>query len=98
MNKFKKNNPEYFKKYYAKNKDKIIQRMREKVHCDVCNKDICRASYRRHCNGKVHKTKEEEQKTLMRLVESLQEKTEALEQQLQTHLRKKQNDLKTSEE
>lgn len=84
---FKKNNPEYFKEYYSKNKDRIIERMKEKVQCEVCNKSICRSSYSRHCNGKTHKRRIEDQQSLKTLIEKLNKKTEDLENQLKTHLK-----------
>lgn len=37
-------------KYYVSHKNMYLQKM----HCDTCNKEICRTSYTRHCASANH--------------------------------------------
>ena len=39
---------EYHKNYYAENKQKITDRMLEKVECDVCKKHVTRCNLPKH--------------------------------------------------
>lgn len=47
----------YSKKYYEMNKNKKSEYMKEKKHCDICNKDINRGSMRLHNESQKHKLK-----------------------------------------
>lgn len=50
--KFSENNREkvreYKKKYADKNKDKKSEKGRERINCDICQKEVCRRSLTRH--------------------------------------------------
>lgn len=41
---------DYNHKYYSKNKEKWL----EKLHCDCCHLDLCRASWNKHTQSKQH--------------------------------------------
>jgi len=46
---------EYNKRYYEKNKTRPCWKYNgEKVHCDVCDIDVVKVKYKRHCGGKMH--------------------------------------------
>lgn len=45
---------EYKKKYYEENKEKILSKMYEKKHCDVCDKMVPKCNFNRHCRSKKH--------------------------------------------
>lgn len=51
---FKSHEKEYIKEYnqdyYAKNKEKWLERVR----CDVCHIEVCQASYSKHLKSKQH--------------------------------------------
>ena len=41
-------------KYYNDNKNIISEKLKVKVHCDVCNCDVRKAGFKRHEKSKVH--------------------------------------------
>lgn len=41
---------DYNHNYYSKNKTKWL----EKVHCDTCHLDVCRASWKKHNQSRQH--------------------------------------------
>lgn len=43
---------EYNKKYYASNKDKILNQMKQKIFCDSCGKCVNKYHLNRHKNTK----------------------------------------------
>lgn len=45
---------QYNNKYYSQNKDILLQRQKEKVHCKICDKYVNRSSWLRHCKGEKH--------------------------------------------
>lgn len=48
---------EYNKQYYAKNRERIRQMMKEKIYCEVCKKQVARHNYSRHKTTERHKQK-----------------------------------------
>ena len=46
---------EYNKKYYEKNKDRILKQMNRVIRCDICEKDVKFYNYPKHCRGLKHK-------------------------------------------
>jgi hypothetical protein len=48
----------YMKNYYEANKDKIkhhvLEKSKEQVHCDICNRDIKRGSLASHKKTAIH--------------------------------------------
>jgi hypothetical protein len=57
-------NSEYHAKYYQEHKQHILESMKKRVHCDVCNKDIYKCNQQRHINTKVHLDMEKKQKKM----------------------------------
>jgi ribosomal protein L44E len=58
----KRNQTGYFKdKYYSKPeyKEKHMQKLKEKVKCETCDKMICRVNMNRHKKTSPHLLKEE---------------------------------------
>jgi len=51
------NNIEYQKKYYLKNKDKLLVKLKEKSKCEICNGSFSYVSKNRHLNSEKHKRK-----------------------------------------
>jgi len=45
-----KNTPEYMRNYYNTHKEKYLIN----VFCDVCQKDIKKSYYNKHCESKAH--------------------------------------------
>jgi hypothetical protein len=50
----KNKNIEYCREYYKINKDKHLTYLKEKIHCDICNKDINRVNFPKHCRTIKH--------------------------------------------
>jgi len=48
------NDPAYAKAYYEKNKKRIANLMKQKVHCDVCDKEVTKHNYPRHKTSSAH--------------------------------------------
>jgi len=48
-------NIEYQKKYYQKNKDKLLEKLKEKTKCEICNGSYSYVSKNRHLNSEKHK-------------------------------------------
>ena len=46
---------EYQRKKYEKNKQKISERNKERINCDICNKELARASLTKH-KKRIHST------------------------------------------
>lgn len=46
---------DYNKKYYAKNKDKIIKQLTEKVYCKTCQCYVCKNYLNKHNQSVKHK-------------------------------------------
>ena len=44
----------YNKKYYDKNKDKIINHLKQKQLCELCNREFSLASISKHNKSKIH--------------------------------------------
>ncbi len=51
------NNIEYQKKYYQKNKDKLLVKLKEKSICELCGGSYSYVSKNRHLNSEKHKRK-----------------------------------------
>ena len=49
------NNIEYQKIYYQKNKDKLLEKLKEKSKCEICNGSYSYVSKNRHLNSEKHK-------------------------------------------
>ncbi len=45
---------DYNKCYYEITKDALLKNLSIKVQCDICNKEINKSSYTRHCKSKSH--------------------------------------------
>ena len=45
----------YNAKYYEKNKDKILNNLKDKIKCDICNSQFCKSGYYRHIDSRKHK-------------------------------------------
>jgi poly-D-alanine transfer protein DltD len=45
---------EYNQQYYEANKDKLKAKMKEKTHCEVCDKDIAKSNNTNHNKRKKH--------------------------------------------
>jgi hypothetical protein len=45
---------DYYKEWYAKNKDKHLDYISEKILCEVCNKEITRGNMSVHKKTKNH--------------------------------------------
>ena len=45
---------EYNKTYYEKNKQKIIDHLKEKQICEICNRQFAIANISRHNKTKIH--------------------------------------------
>lgn len=43
---------EYNSKYYAKNKDKLLTKIKEKKLCNICNKMIASSNFSKHLKSK----------------------------------------------
>jgi hypothetical protein len=54
----KKMNPDKYKKYsetnYEKHKEQILERMKEKITCDICHTDVRNSDFRRHERTQTH--------------------------------------------
>ena len=48
------NRNEYYKKYYEKTKENLLIKCREKVMCNICNKEVNLSSMTRHNKSKIH--------------------------------------------
>lgn len=44
---------DYQKEYYKKNKEKLLSNAREKVICDYCKRNICKARLNEHIQTKL---------------------------------------------
>ena len=49
------NNIVYQKIYYQKNKDKLLEKLKEKSKCEICNGSYSYVSKNRHLNSEKHK-------------------------------------------
>ena len=58
FNNYIENNREKIKEYktqhYQKNKEKITEKAKEKILCIVCNKEVTKCKYIRHCKTNTH--------------------------------------------
>jgi hypothetical protein len=43
-----KNTPEYMREYYLKNKERIINKLKEKCICEYCNRSVCHQNMIKH--------------------------------------------------
>ena len=59
-------NREYCRKYYKKNRQKILNNRSEKVTCIGCGDVICRSSLSKHVKTKLHKKRCELRKRELR--------------------------------
>lgn len=50
----KKDDPDYYKKYYQKNKEKILEKNKQKVECK-CGKKVTRYNMSKHKKTESHK-------------------------------------------
>lgn len=48
------NSKEYNSKYYHANRERLLQRAREKSECDICKKPVAHANRKIHEKGKYH--------------------------------------------
>ncbi len=64
IKKYTKTQSERSKKYYEKNKVKVLEKCKEVVHCEYCNLKMNKSSYVRHKKGKMHLLKVELSKSL----------------------------------
>ena len=60
---------DYNKKYYEKNRQKVIDYMCEKIECTFCKRKVCRNFYDQHkqtaiCKNRVLKQQRDEQRLL----------------------------------
>jgi len=62
----KKDNPDYYKKYYQKNKEKILEKNKEKVKCK-CGQIITRYNMSKHKKSQIHKR-------IIKLIQNLKSK------------------------
>lgn len=44
----------YQKEYYQENKERILEKMKRKIYCECCNRDIAKYKYPQHCRTKKH--------------------------------------------
>ena len=44
----------YNKKYYDNNKEKIINHLKQKKQCELCNREFCIASISKHRKSRMH--------------------------------------------
>lgn len=79
---------EYRKKYYLKNKDKILASMTQKIECDVCGSKIMKSIKNIHNNTEKHKLysqleklNDDNLKSYLKLYGSKQDIKKALEMQ-----------------
>jgi hypothetical protein len=49
----------YNERYYNKKKDKLLEKAKEKVYCEICDAYINKSSYLRHLKSSKHKLKEQ---------------------------------------
>ena len=45
---------QYQREYYLKNKEILIEKLKQKVMCTTCNRKLCIASYKRHLKCTYH--------------------------------------------
>ena len=45
----------YNKVYYSQNKDKILEKMKSKVYCEICKTEVSKVNFPRHMRTKKHK-------------------------------------------
>ena len=50
---YEKNSPEYFKMYYERKKEQILNRLNEKFYCS-CGCEVSKVHMARHCRTKKH--------------------------------------------
>ena len=45
---------EYAQEYYKKNKEYFKEKQTAKMHCNICNKEVSKWNYQKHCKTKGH--------------------------------------------
>jgi|DEB0MinimDraft_6_1074348.scaffolds.fasta_scaffold25855_1 uncharacterized protein YktA (UPF0223 family) len=55
INKKKENKKISNEKYYRTHKDVVLGKLKEKILCTFCNKEVNKSSYTRHCSSTYHK-------------------------------------------
>ncbi len=73
------NSEEYYKKWYAENKDKHKAYVNEDLLCELCNKTIKRCNMKKHKVSSKHLLNEEKAK-VSNLINIVEDKTNKLEE------------------
>ena len=63
----KRDDPDYYKKYYQKNKKRILEKNKEKIRCK-CGKKVTRYNMSKHKKSETHKR-------IMKLISNLKFKS-----------------------
>ncbi len=53
---FEKNDPVYTKLYYEKNKERILNKIKQKVKCEICRCEVCYGALSAYNRSKKHLT------------------------------------------
>ena len=73
------NTEEYYKKWYAENKEKHKAYLGEELLCEFCNKTVKRSNIKKHKMSSKHLLNEEKAK-VNNLINKIEDKTNKLEE------------------
>src|SRR5579883_1122831 len=82
---YQKNDPEYHRQYYLKNREELLQRLAEPVKCE-CGRIITRSNISKHLKSKIHErrmtqiNKEQQEKNYDLLLEKYNKLKKQLKQ------------------
>jgi hypothetical protein len=68
-----KNNIEYMREYYTKNKERYDKYLNDMVYCECCIKDVKKMSLKRHQQSNAHIKKSQRSQKEIDLLKQLKE-------------------------